>query len=114
MINKYNFETIDLLRRNVREWQAEGASHSLPLDFYIIHLTFNSLPEQTERDYFHGIPTTFSLPADQVDRLRDVAARLLYTSPDFQRLVADVGGKIPTPASRLQPAKARDDPSDSQ
>jgi len=29
-----------------------------------------------------------------------------------QGLVADKGGKIPTPASRLQHAKARDDPID--
>lgn len=113
MVNKYNFETIDLLRRNVREWQVEGLSHSLPLDFYMIHLTFNSLPEQAERDYFHDIQTTFSLPAEQVDRLRDVAARLLYASPDFHRLVADMGGRISTPTSRLQPIKDMDDPLDS-
>ncbi len=101
MINKYNFETIDLLRRNVLDGQAIGASHSMPLDFYMIHLTFNSLRKQAERDYFHGIPTTLSLPSDQVDLLRDVAARLLYTSPDFQRLVADMGGKISTPAETV-------------
>ena len=113
MINRYNFETIDLLRRNIQDWKTEDAANSKSIDFYMIHLTFNALPEQAERDYFHGIPTTLSLPLDQVDRLRDVASRLLYASPDFQRLLADMGGRISTPASRLQPAKARDDPSDS-
>jgi len=48
-----------------------------------------------------GIPTSLSLPSDQVDLLRDVAARLLYTSPDLQRLVADMGGKISTPAETV-------------
>lgn len=113
MVNKYNFETIDLLRRTVREWQNEGAPDAPPLDFYLIHMTFTALPEQAERDYFHGIPTTFSLTADQVDRLRETAARLLYASHDFQRLVADMGGRIPTPQSWLQSTKFQDGPSDS-
>ncbi|OPY84758.1 MAG: Patatin-like phospholipase [Smithella sp. PtaU1.Bin162] len=97
MINKYNFETLDLLHRSIRAWQIEEAESTSPLDFYLIHLNFNFLPEKAERDYFHGIPTTLTLPEDQVDRLRSVAAKLLYTSPDFQRLVHDMGGKILTP-----------------
>jgi NTE family protein len=113
MVNKYNFETTDLLRRTVREWQNEDDPNAPPLDFYLIHMTFSALPEQAERDYFHGIPTTFSLTADQVDRLRETAARLLYASHDFQRLVADMGGRIPTPQSWLQSTKSRDGLSDS-
>jgi NTE family protein len=98
MINRYNFETIDLLRRNIRDWQTEDAANLKPIDLYMIHLTFNSLSDKTERNYFNGIPTMLSLPSDQVDRLRDVAAKLLYASPDFQRLVADMGGRTVIPA----------------
>ena len=90
MVNKYNFETIDLLRRTLREWQEETVRQGVPLDFYLIHLTFSALPEQSERDYFQRIPTTFSLPAEQVDRLREVAPQLLAASADFQRLVHDM------------------------
>jgi len=94
MINKYNFETLDLLNRNIRSWQLESAAGQNPLDFYLIHLTFNALPEAGERDYFHSIPTALSLPAEQVDRIREVAARLLYSSPEFQRLIKDMKGRI--------------------
>ena len=104
MVNKYNYETIDLLRRTIKDWQVEDEAKNKPLDFYIIHLAFNSLPEKTERDYFHSIPTSFSLQADQVDRLRDVAARLLFASPDFQRLVRDMDGNILVPAIRAPTA----------
>jgi len=97
MVNKYNYETIDLLRRTIKDWQVEDEAKNKPLDFYIIHLAFNSLPKKTEMDYFHSIPTSFSLQADQVDRLRDVAARLLFASPYFQRLVRDMDGEIPRP-----------------
>jgi NTE family protein len=97
MVNKYNFEMLDLLRRTIRDWQAEDAARHKPLDFYIVHVTFDSLPEKKDRDYFHSIPTTLSLSAEQVDRLREAAATLLWGSPEFQRLIRDMGGK------RLQP-----------
>lgn len=101
MINKYNFETIDLLRRSVRDWQIESATAGNPIDFYLIHMTFNSLPEKSEQEFFHSIPTALSLSEKQVDRLRGVAAKLLYSSPDFQRLIRDMGGKVLTPPRNM-------------
>jgi len=109
MINRNNFDTVDLLRRYVHDWRQEDiAAGRKPLDVYTIHLSFDSLPEKLERDYFHSVPTTFSLPEDQVDRLRDVAGRLLYSNDDFRKLVADVGGNIP--AKTGQPDKAPAEP----
>jgi len=55
-----------------------------------------SLTDKSKQEYFHSIPTSFSLSADQVDRLRDAATHLLYASPDFQRLVQDINGQIMT------------------
>jgi NTE family protein len=42
-----------------------------------------------------NFPTSFDLSAEQVDRLREVAGRVLFNSPDFHRLVRDLGGKLP-------------------
>ena len=101
MINRNNFDTVDLLRRYIQNWKAEdvSAGHK-PLDFYIVHLNFDSLPDKKEREYFNDIPTTFSLPADQVDRLRDVAGRLLYLNEDFHKLLKDIEGRIPMPSNQ--------------
>lgn len=93
MVNKYNFEMLDLLRRTIKDWQTEDAAQHKPLDFYIVHITFDSLPEREERDYFQSIPTTLSLSAEQVDRLREAAEKLLWGSPEFQRLTRDLRGK---------------------
>jgi len=103
MINKYNFETIDLLRRSVRDWQTELALNTNPVDFYVIHMTFKSLADKKEQEYFQNIPTSLSLSADQVDKLRNVAARLIYSSPEFQKLVRDTGGKIIKPTANNIP-----------
>lgn len=94
LINKYNFETLDLLRRNIESWKRESEAARNPIDFYLVHLTFNSLPEAVEQNYYHGIPTSLSLPVEQVDRIRAVAAKLLYSSAEFQRLVRDMEGRI--------------------
>jgi NTE family protein len=105
MINRNNFNTLDLLRRYVRDWRAEDvAAGRTPLDVYVVHLNFDSLPDLKEREYFNGIPTALSLPAEQVDKLRDAAGRLLYGNQDFQRLVSDIGGNIP--AKTHQPERA--------
>lgn len=96
MINKYNFETIDLLRRYAGEWTYEDeAAEKKPIEIYIIHVAFASLPDKAEREYFQGIPTALKLPAEQVDKLREVAGKLLYSQGSFNKLVKDLGGKMP-------------------
>jgi NTE family protein len=96
MINKYNFETIDLLRRYAQEWTYETATREKkPVEIYISHITFASLPDQSEREYFQSIPTALALPAEQVDKLREVAGRLLFSHKSFIKLVGDLGGKMP-------------------
>jgi NTE family protein len=96
MINKYNFETIELLHHVARDWAYDDKMHGeKPIDYYIAHVAFDALPDEKERAYFNSIPTSFYLEEEQVDRLREVAAKLLYTDKDFQRLVKDLGGRMP-------------------
>ncbi len=105
MINRNNFDTVDLLQRYIHDWKAEDvAAGRKPLDVYIIHLSFDSLPDKKERDYFHGIHTTLSLPEEQVDKLRDVASRLLYSDEEFRKLVTDIGGNIPVKTGQPEQA----------
>ena len=49
------------------------------------------------------LPTSFSLPPEAVERLRAAAGQIIMASPDFQRLIRDIGGKLEVdlpPASR--------------
>lgn len=97
MINRNNFDTIDLLRRYIKDWKTEDISSGRkPLDFYVVHLSFDALSDKTEREYFNAIPTTLSLPEEQVDRLRGVAGRLLYSNTEFLKLLDDIGATIPS------------------
>jgi NTE family protein len=95
MINKYNFETIDLLRRYAEEWKNEDVTaEKKNIEIYIIHVTFDALSDKVEREYFQEIPTALTLPAEQVDKLRKVAGKILYAQEPFTRLVKDLGGNI--------------------
>jgi len=96
MINKYNFETIDLLRRYSTEWTNElKQDGNKDVEIYIIHICFDLLPDKNERGYFQEIPTALTLPEEKVDKLRKVAGKLLYAQEPFIRLVKSLGGSIP-------------------
>ena len=57
-------------------------------------MSFAALPDPTERDYLNQQPTSFVLPPEAVDRLRAAAGTIILASPEFQRLLKDVGAKV--------------------
>ncbi len=95
-INRYSFETTELLKANFEGWAREMREHRAAgvtggFEFYLVEVGFDALRDSDERSYFMGIPTSFSLPSETVDRLRRLAARLLEESGEYQRLVRDLG-----------------------
>jgi NTE family protein len=44
--------------------------------------------------YLNRQPTAFVLPAEAVDRLRAAAKTIILASPEFQRLLKDLGAKM--------------------
>ena len=109
-IMRYNFETVELLKENFKQWaeeiqwqrcqNAKNLDRGAPADseadscadikFYLVEVDFDSLPDKSERSYFTGLPTSFHLPPEVVDRLRNAGRRILIESPEFQRLLRDL------------------------
>jgi NTE family protein len=94
-INRYSFETTELLKANFADWarqlresQPDGTADGF--DFYLIEVNFEAIQNDAERSAFMAIPTSFSLPAVDVDRLRQLAARLIDESSEYQRLLRDL------------------------
>ena len=73
---------------------------------YAIDVSFAKLKDPREFEYLNDLPTTFSLTAQQVDRLRAAAGKILLESPDFQQLMQDVGARIVPATSAQSPAFA--------
>ncbi len=97
-LNRYNFETVELLRQSFKGWnqqiQAKRCANAPGpcdgIDFYLVEVGFDALDNAQERAYLKQLPTSLYLPADSVERLRAAAARILYDSEEFQRLLRDL------------------------
>jgi NTE family protein len=111
-IDRYSFETVELMkdraeitkwRRDLRVAQARlagmseaQAEASIPkLSMEVLDVSFDAIRDPKERDYFMNLPTSFVLEPAEVDKLREVAGRLLRQSPEYQQIVRELGG---TPA----------------
>jgi NTE family protein len=108
-IDRYSFETVELIkdRQEIFSWRREllvararlaGATEAqaearVPnISFEVLDVSFDAIRDPKERAYFLELPTSFVLSADEVDRLREIAGRLLRQSPEYQSVVRELGG----------------------
>jgi NTE family protein len=89
-IYRYNFETIELLRRRADEWETHAAKRGLSLDTFVAEVAFENLSDASERKFFNEISTTWNLDDETVDRLIEAGGRLLRDSPDFKQFMETV------------------------
>ena len=111
-IERYSFETVETMKDIAEIWkwrrellvdrarlagkteaQAEASVPKVSLE--VLDVSFEAIPDPKERAYFMNLPTSFVLPAEDIDRLREVAGRLLRQSAEYQSVVRELGG---TPA----------------
>ena len=111
-IDRYSYEAVELLKdlmarwETVRQFKAAGAfanagdpalarATDVPeIDLYAIDVSFDAHPDPAERAYLNEQPTSFVLTDAAVDRLRTAAGVILLASPDFQRLLVDLGAAV--------------------
>ncbi|WP_230626040.1 patatin-like phospholipase family protein [Cupriavidus necator] len=111
-IDHYSYEATELLKDTQSHWQSmrrvrqssafsankdatvASALRTPDVTIYAIDVSFAQLADKAEQDYLNELPTSFALPADAVDRLRAAAGKIIMVSPDFQRLLEDVGARI--------------------
>lgn len=107
-IEHYSFETVELMkdraaaaawRRELMVAQAqlagmtrEQAEASVPgIDTFVFEVSFDHIRDPERRRQFMDLPTSFVLPDEDVDRLREVAGELIRQSPDFRELLRSYG-----------------------
>jgi NTE family protein len=88
---------------------AVAAALRLPnAEIYAIDVSFPAMKDRAEFAYLNELPTSFVLPPEAVDRLRAAAATLIMDSPEFKRLLKDLGAKlVAEPAAAGSPAAAQ-------
>ena len=114
-IDRYSYEAVELLKDLIARWQTArairaaggfvGGNNALlaraadvpDIEVYPIDVSFTADPDAAERAYLNDLPTSFVLPPEAVDRLRAAAARTLWASPEFQKLMMSVGASVLVP-----------------
>ena len=95
---RYTVETLAYARSSMNEAAQALAKHQRNLGLpdgddvqaMLIEISFDDLESEDERAYFNALPTSFNLPPEDIDRLREAGGRLLRASPDYQRLLRDL------------------------
>ena len=111
-IDHYSYEAVELLKDIAARWEKDRKTRDLagcstnndsPIckevrvpqaEIYAIDVSFAALPDAKERDFLNQQPTSFVLTPEAVDRLRAAAGTIIMASPEFQRLLKDVGAKV--------------------
>jgi len=79
--------------RITQEYGEEAIAQHFPelagptIDYHFVEVDFDQLPDESERDYLNNIPTAFRLKREQVDKLREAAAKALDNNSDYQQVL---------------------------
>jgi len=113
-IDAFSYEAVELLKDTASRWRTmrrirdtgalAGSKDPLIVEalrvpqaeIYAIDVSFPQLKDKAELNYLNEQPTSFVLPPEAVDRLRAAAGTIILGSPEFQRLLKDVGAKVVT------------------
>lgn len=111
-IDYYSYEAVELLKDKAARWQSlrrlrqskafkdsedPAIADELKgpeVEIFVIDVSFAALKDKAEFDYLNGLPTSFVLPAEAVDRLRAAAGEIIMNSPDFQRVLKEGGSRL--------------------
>lgn len=91
IINRTNDVMLERLRESLDEWQRDGAPGEERPQVSLISVDFAHFTDPAEHAFFNRIPTRFHLPPATVDRVVEVAGRLLRESPEFHTLLSALG-----------------------
>ena len=85
-VDRITLDAVEQVRDKLASWQAGSPERRA----YFAQVTFDNLKDPDERLYFNRVKTRLQLPKEQVDKVREVAGRLLREAPAFQALLADL------------------------
>ena len=92
-VDRITLDGIEQVQDKLTAWQAAAPAGGPERRAYMAVVTFENLKDPAERRYFKQVKTRLQLPKEQVDKLRDIASRLLREAPAFQKLLADLNAE---------------------
>jgi len=85
-VDRITLDGVEQVHEKLAAWQSGAPERRT----YFAQVTFDNLKDPAERLYFKHVKTRLQLPKEQIDKVREIAGRLLREAPAFQRLLADL------------------------
>ena len=82
------------MQESLSQWTQLLSTPDRSVTPYLIKLGFIDIEQPERRSFYNDIPTSFSISDEQVDKLIEAGHELLRNNPDYQRLLADLGGAV--------------------
>jgi NTE family protein len=110
-IERYSFETVETMKDRAEIWKwrrdllvaqarlagatEEEAEARVPnVTLHVLDVSFDAIADPEERANFMNLPTSFVLPPEDIDRLREIAGALLRQSAEYEKIVNELGGSL--------------------
>jgi NTE family protein len=100
-------ETLGLLRDTAQAWRRELRRTDAAADandpfaddaqIHVVNVNLRDAPDLMGRQFLLQIPTAFSLPPADVDRLMEAGRTILHASPEFKALLKSLGAQAVEP-----------------
>jgi len=72
--------------------QEEAEARVPKVTLHVLDVSFDAISDPKERAHFMDFLTSFVLPSEDIDRLREIAGRLLRQSSEYDTIVGEIGG----------------------
>ena len=67
--------------------EAEAEASVPEIEVHVMAVSFDQIADPVRRGQVQGLPTSFVLPAEDVDNLREVAGEVLRQSAEYRALL---------------------------
>ena len=98
-----NHRSLEVLQPMLDDWRREQTAQHTGIrspDYYLITVDFEKVANSADRNFFDNLATSYMLSDKAVDKLVAAGGHLLRESPDYQRLLRDLGrGELSSGAS---------------
>lgn len=90
-ISAQNRRSLRLARTLFSDVATRLSTPDRPVDFELVEVSFERVPDPEERAYLRGIETSFNLSDEKIDHLIAAARQVLRGSPELARALAGLG-----------------------
>ncbi|OAM29215.1 patatin [Eikenella longinqua] len=108
-IDQNSQESLRRVRAVADQWNAGAQGKGRPISLHFINLSLRDLPDSSLRKNVLNISTSFYLPREDVNNLKEAARVLMRQSPDYERMLAALSEHA-APEAPPAPAKGGNRP----